>query len=397
MLNNLFISFVFLICFNCWEDSLTSLSDNINSLLHNDFLCFLNLWFIFHDINNAKLFGLLIDFKYNGCFFLGMGLNLNFVFLNKVSDCFFNLYNLCYIILNDRTCLVDLFNCLNDLWSLFDNDWLEYDFLWLCNNDWLSKLLKINKSDWFWFFWFVSKGHFFNFVRFINSNDCELFLFNFDCLDLLGFDRWNNLDDFSNCRSDSWYNFFNMFNLVWCYDFSTFFSDSLFKNNCFPFGFLEESWCNNLFNDISLGVSYYSVACIFKADFSYSLFSKFLNDYFGWNCFFNFWMIVSNLFDYILKSDILFNNFFVNGTADHSLRNNLSHLNLLLNNFFHLFFGNMLFSNYFNLISFLISHWNNNFVLSFTLYNHCGLNCISCSLCCGRDYLTFLGNCWTLY
>lgn len=274
-----------------------------------------------------------------------MGLYLYLVLFNKVSNCFFNLQDFSYIILNYWTCFIDLFNCLNDLWSLFDNYWLEYNFFWLCNNNWLSKLLKINKSDWFWFFWLISKGNFLNFFWFINSNDCELFLFNFDCLDLFAFDWWNNLDNFSNCRSDSWYNFFNNFNLVWCYDFSTFFSNCLLKNNCFPFGLLEESWCNNFFNDISLGVSYYSVACIFKADFSYGLFSELLNDYFGWNCFFNFWMIASNLFDYILKSDIFFNNLLVNGATDHSLRNNLSYLNLLLNNFLHLFFGYMLLSN----------------------------------------------------
>ena len=211
----------------------------------------------------------------------------------------------------------------------------------------------------------------------INSDYSVGVLFNSssNCFNVLLFNGYN-FWDLSDSWSNTWNNFFNVFNFVWCYYFCAIISNSLLKYNWFSIRLFGKRRSWNFLNLSSFSIRNNCNSNLFIINFSDCFGSNFFNDNFCWLWFFDFWVVVLYLFNNLLKWNIFFNDFIIDGASYNCLWNDLSDIiNRLLRLLrltrllllwllwsLNLLYWNWFLSNDFHLVSFLVCNCNNDFV-----------------------------------
>jgi len=300
------------VCLYISEYSLSGLGNWIYFLLNDNDFTFFFWWLILNDVNNYSLFGFWVHFKYNSSFFWCWCFYLRLILFYEVSYWLLHFYNLSNITFNYWTCFIDLFNSFYNLSLLTDLDCFINNFLGLGRNIWFRELLDIQNFNYFLSLRVISKLNLFDFLILINRHNSELFLlyWSSNAFNLFSFEI-NNLGglryDSSNCRNY----FLYLLNLIWSYNFITFFSNFFLQEYGFSFLFLNQgSWCYLLCLSC-LHISDYSVTDILVADLCNSFLTYSLYHYFLWLSLFDLWVISFNLFDCLLEVIIFFDNFLV--------------------------------------------------------------------------------------
>lgn len=158
-----------------------------------------------------------------------MSFNLGFVLFNKVSNSLLKFDNLCDIIFDHSISLVNFLYGFDYFWFFLNNYFLINDFLRLRDSYCLWEFLDIDKLNRFRSLWLISKFNFLDFIIWINSHYCILFLLYWSSNSpyFLNFE-WYNLNNFSYGCPHCWNNLFNLLNVVRSYYFESLFSCHLF-------------------------------------------------------------------------------------------------------------------------------------------------------------------------